>query len=372
MNILFLIFSFNTGGIERLIIDMANEMTARNNNLYLCIINNDYTSSLISNLDSSVKVIYLNRPIGSNKKIKYMNVLSKKIVREHIDIVHCHGMNCVLFSCIAKIRSPHVHFYNTVHDVPDFTSYAKWQIIAENLICDKIIAISHTVEKEIVKRKVANKKIITIFNAVNTEKFLPKNTKETFCIDNIVIGNVARFIPEKKGQNTLINAIKILKKKYPQIQCHFAGAADDAHQEEYHLLLDSISDSNLKDNIFFHGNVENIPSFLDKIDIFVLPSIYEGFGISLIEAMSMGIRCIASNVDGPSEIIYSRDLGLLFDVNSVTDLVEKLDYMIMHYYDYDSNKISSYIKDKYNIHNMVSQHINLYKEKSPVSKKYFT
>lgn len=360
MNILFLIFSFNTGGIERLIIDMANNMAKQNNKVSLCIINHDYMDPLLNCFDSSVQIFKLDREISSNSRIKYMISLSSFIRKNHIQAVHCHGLNCVLFSIIAKFQNPHTHFFNTVHDVPDFKSYNKIQIFIENMMCKKIIAISKTVETEILKRKVPQKKVVIIYNAINTDVFSMDLPKKNFKKNSVVIGNVARFMPEKKGQDILVEAIAILKEKYPAIQCHFAGAIDDTHISEYKSLVHNISRLGMTNNFFYHGNVEDIPSFLRNIDIFVLPSKYEGFGISLIEAMSMGIPCIASNIDGPAEIITSKELGILFETGNPQDLAQKIDYVIQHFENFDPDTISSYIHCHYDIENMVKQHLYLY------------
>ena len=100
MNITFLIFSFNVGGIERLLIDMANNMAERGNNITLCVINDDYDAELLGKLDAKVDVVRLNRKIGDKASFKYMIRLAKILRQKKTDILHCQGINCVLFSAL--------------------------------------------------------------------------------------------------------------------------------------------------------------------------------------------------------------------------------------------------------------------------------
>ena len=167
MNILFLIFSFNIGGIERLLIDMANNMTKRGNSITLCIINDDYDNELISCLDPDVDVIKLGRQVGNKNMFPQMIKLTKIIKTKGVDILHCQGINCVIFSLLAKLFCPNIKIFNTVHDVGNYPSYSWFKIWLQNLILDKTIAISYVVESEILKKAKDHNKVVTIYNAVN-------------------------------------------------------------------------------------------------------------------------------------------------------------------------------------------------------------
>ena len=81
MNIMFLIFSFNVGGIERLIIDMANGMVKCGNSITICIINDDYDPDLLKKFDAQVNTVILGRKQGSKSYLSYMLKLSK-IIKE--------------------------------------------------------------------------------------------------------------------------------------------------------------------------------------------------------------------------------------------------------------------------------------------------
>ena len=69
MNVLNVAYNFNTGGVERLIIDVSNELAKQNVSTYLCIINNSYTQSLLDSIDDRVVIFHLKK-IGKNKALK--------------------------------------------------------------------------------------------------------------------------------------------------------------------------------------------------------------------------------------------------------------------------------------------------------------
>ena len=371
MNIMFLIFSFNTGGIEKQIIEMSDNMVQKGHHISICIINHRYEDALLEMINKNVKVYKFERPEKSKIKIKYMIKLASIVKENNISIIHCQEPTGVVFSFIAKIRNPRTKVLETVHDIGESKLYSKLNLKIADLICDKYIAISDSVRDEVIGRGIRNDRIEVINNAINTKEFklTESNNEYLFMANNksentmdlrLCIGNVARFYPEKKGQYILVKAIEILINKYPSIHCSLAGGIYRGQEENWNKLKEYIINHRLESHISLCGNVTNIPDFLSGIGIFVLPSFYEGFGISLIEAMSMGIPCVASNIDGPREIIRDSSLGILAKPGSERDFAEKIDYVICNYDSFDRNKISEYVFENYDIGQMVDKHIRLF------------
>ena len=365
MKILFLIFSFNTGGIERQLIEMSNNMVRKGHSVTLCVVNHNYEETLFKKFDCKVKIVRLERPVGSHCKLAYMRKLATLVRNDNIDVIHCQEPTDVVLVSLAKIVNPHVKVIETVHDIGEAKNYSNIELRLADRFCDKYVAISKAVKDEMLQRGISEEKITVIYNAVNTDKFQFKNNKRD---DNrlsnkdrsIVIGNVARFYPEKKGQFVLVKAVEKLRQKYPNIRCLFAGAVYRDQDRNWERINQYVIEHNLTQNIKFMGNVDEIPDFLSQIDIFVLPSYYEGFGISLIEAMAMGIPPVASNIDGPKEIITNNSVGKLFKVGDVNDLVSKIDYVIENYDSFDCKTISDYIRNTYGIDSMVDRHLRVY------------
>ncbi|OOM79446.1 glycosyltransferase [Clostridium sp. BL-8] len=358
MNILYVTFSLTIGGIEKLLVDIVNTAaTRRNSKIYLCIINKKYDEYLINKIKQNVKVIILDRPVGGSK-LKYIIKYTKSVIKNNIDIIHCQCENSVKFSLLCKIIKPKIKIFTTVHDTQIYLRLKKYETVIDKFVCKKIIAISEAVRKEILSRGIPESKVVRIYNAIDLKKF--KSDKEEKRVDKnkFIIGNVSRLMPEKKGQDILIKAISKLKEENYNIECLFAGEAPIEENDNLEKLKKICEEWGVKENIKFLGNVYDIPKLLSSIDIFVMPSRYEGFGIALIEAMAKGVPCVASNIDGPKEIIRNNEYGMLFESENYYDLADKIKYIIKNIDKMKSDEIQKYVISNFNIESMME---NLYK-----------
>lgn len=357
MNIVYTVFSFRVGGIEKLLIDIVNNLSEQDN-IYLYIINDEYDKNLISEINGNVKIIYANRKVGGSK-LGYIFDFCKFVKENKIKVIHCQCINTVKFSFLAKVINPSIKLIHTVHDTKIYSRFNKFNILIDKICVNKIIAISKSVKDEIISKGIDEDKVKIIYNAIDLSKFkLCKN--KVMIKDEIIIGNVARLVPEKKGQDILIKAMGILKDKYPNMKCLFAGDPPSKNKENIIKLKQLAVNEGVEKRVEFLGNVNDISCFLSKIDIFVLPSVYEGFGISLIEAMATGVPCIAANIDGPKEIIKDNEYGLLFESKNFKDLAMKIDNMIYSYSYNNQNRIKSYIEENYEIKSMIKKLYKVY------------
>lgn len=366
MSIMYLIFSFNIGGIERLLVDQCNGMARRGHQVTLCIINEDYTDSILQKLSPSVDVCMLHRPEGG-RLITYMSDLANIVQKKKIEVLHCQGMNCVLFSLLAKARRRKICVLNTVHDAGNYSSYSDWKIRVSNHILDKTIAISDSVREEILTRKMDPDKVITIHNAIDSERFhyIDRRNRGILRDREVHIVQVARFFPKKKGQDILLQAVESLLLRYPKLFLTFAGAPAKGQEKLYDEMKQEVIRKEIVSHISFAGNLDDVPTLLAKADLFVMPSNYEGFGISLIEAMATGLPCVASDLEGPKEIMTGAKnagvkAGLLVPAGDAKALASSLDQMIQTFEQYDGKQISDYTRQTYGMEHFLDLHEKLY------------
>lgn len=363
MRILYLMFSYTVGGTERLVTDICNNMVYKSNEVYIYIVNDLVDNVMIQELDSKVHVKILGRQVGGNEKLKTLIDIADYIKKNQIGVVHCNALNTPELLLVAKLINPKIKVFYTIHGMSQYKQLSRIKVAYRNILCNKIIAISKSVREDIISAGAAISKVEIIYNAVDFNR-LKYNKKEEHIFDknNVVIGNIARFLPKIKGQDVLVESAIQLIKRYPHIKCFFAGEPDKEHKQQYDKCKAFVSEK-YQDNILFVGNVEDIAAFLKKIDIFVLPSRFEGFGISLVEAMGMEVPCIASRLAGPEEILEYGKRGVLFEPGNKDALMEAIEKVIQNYSveKQRAMKNSAYVREKYTIDNMTNQLLDIYR-----------
>ncbi|HEX9271413.1 MAG TPA: glycosyltransferase, partial [Candidatus Binatia bacterium] len=126
----------------------------------------------------------------------------------------------------------------------------------------------------------------------------------------------------RKGHRSLLEAARRLKAQGCQISYRLAGEGSLRKSlEEKTIQL------GLKEDVEFLGFVSDMPGFLTNVDIVVLPSLFEGLGVSVLEAMAAGKAVIASRVGGLPEIVIDAVTGFLVeprDVEGLASAISKL------------------------------------------------
>ena len=184
--------------------------------------------------------------------------------------------------------------------------------------CDYIIALTKHMIEHLIEQKFRSDRIILIPNMI---KLVDEKAPRDFS-DPIKIGAMGRFVP-KKGMDVFINSLVRLKRKRYNFQAIIGG--DGPEKED---LIKLVTTQGLTEEVKFIGWVENSNRFFENIDIFVLPSLHEPFGIIVLESMANGVPVVATRTEGPAEIIREPLDGLLCDINSSQDLAKKISYLI--------------------------------------------
>ena len=209
-------------------------------------------------------------------------------------IVHCHADITYRGSFIKRIKSEFV------------LSIMKWFV---NRYGTDFWACSEAAAKRLFykdKRTVIIPNIIDVQKYLNTDK-KHKKEREKLKIDNkvILIGAVGR-IARIKNYEVILKAVKLLKEKEYNIRFICYGRPmDEAYYQELLQLSEQLGICNL---INFLGNCQTVYDSIAAFDIFVMPSITEGFGIAALEAQAAGIPCIVST-GIPTEV--DMELGLI-------------------------------------------------------------
>ena len=197
---------------------------------------------------------------------------------------------------------------------------------------DRIVCCSGAVGRSVVSRiggKIEHCTIIPF--GVDIDQFEPTaaaTRRELGLRDSRkVIGTVCRLVEPKKGLRFLLQAMAVLARRYGQPPCQLLIVGDGPSRHELELLREQLG---LSSWVVFAGSRRDIPRVLHALDAFVLPSLYEGFGIALLEAMAAGKPVIATAVGGIPEFVLSGETGLLVEPGNVEALADAIDRLLSH------------------------------------------
>ena len=257
--------------------------------------------------------------------------LIKLVKKENINLIHCHGYGSANFGRLTKIFTG----VSVIIHAHDDDRYYPWhQMLADKLLkgyIDKAIAVSEAVKiSGINKRKIPAEYIIAMHNGIPLNEFQildPEeinNEKKRLGIghETNVIGTIAK-LREEKGVEYLLRAVPDVIKVLPDTIFIIVG---DGHlRNDLENLAKELSISN---NVKFMGYCEKVSNILSTFDIKVLPSLTEGFGLVIIEAMTMGKPIIATNVGGVKEILKDGETGYLVPPQKPKAISEKIVYLL--------------------------------------------
>ena len=226
-------------------------------------------------------------------------------------------------------------------------------VVSRSMINDAIDAGSHASKIRVVYNGINLKEIPRNYDPRSVEKYGIKT-------DDFVVLFLSRLHP-KKCPDDLVKAFLKVVKKVPEAKLIFAGKG-----EEEMKLKGLVSDLDLSDKVIFAGFVSEDEKWdlLRKCDVFVLPSVVEAFGITVIEAMACSKPVIATNVGPFPEIIRDGETGLLVPLHSPDELA---DAIIKLAFDGDKRiKMGEMargdVEKRFNINKIADDYLKIYEE----------
>jgi glycosyltransferase involved in cell wall biosynthesis len=189
-----------------------------------------------------------------------------------------------------------------------------------------IITVSHALKLELEREcGIPGDKVSVIYNGISLPyagKGEDVRWRLGIGLDAIVIGSVARLIPSK-GIQHLLDAIPLVKDYCGDIRFMIVG--DGPYEGTLKMRA---KDLGVEGDVIFTGYVTTVWDYLDAMDVFVLPTLSEGLGVSVLEAMAMGKPVVASNVGGIPEIIEHGQNGYLVPPGDAAALASAIIYLI--------------------------------------------
>jgi glycosyltransferase involved in cell wall biosynthesis len=379
MMILYVLNSGNIGGMEQHTLDLAQGMKERGHEVLVWC-----KEGILSKMFSDLGVEVVEKSISFDIDLPYIFALTKFLKSKKIEVLHSHELKASVNSLLAgslagtKVRISHTH-----------TPISEWQIDETKKKINKFVysflvnkfssrEIALTESRRYIKQEegIKEEKLEVIANGVEISRFtigeLQKRDHRHEILERFglpsnafVFGNISRLTKEK-GHEVLIDAfaefLKDSEEKKLDISNIYMIIAGGGDLEDH--LKRKTQGLGLSGKVFFSGRFEDVDliKFYSTFDAFLFPSLAEGFGLVLIEAMVSGVSVICSDLDvlkevGGSTVIY-------FETGNPHSLAEKMYDLYMRFDRFSELRESSVqrVEDLYSMERFLDNYEVLYKE----------
>jgi len=313
-NVLHIVHSLEIGGLERVVVSLVNRLDRASFEPSVCCVR--VAGELAANLAEPGRLSVLGHVGRYNASAAWRLF---RLVRDgRVDLIHSHNLPGLLYGFAAAklLRIPVVH---TQHGLVLREESALLNLIERRMSrsVDAYVCVSRQLEEE-VRREIGVRpaRLSVVYNGIEISEGAAPRTRGG--PGGAVIGSVGR-LAAVKNYPLLINAFARVRERYPDCRLELVGYGEK--RGELAALAQALS---LGGSVTLHGAQSDVPRFLDRFDVFVLPSFSEGHSISLLEAFGRGAVCVASNVGGNGEIIEDGVNGFLFESNDLDGLTETL------------------------------------------------
>lgn len=327
INILHVIPKLSVGGVENQLALILQKYDRKKFHPFVCCISGK--GEIGTDIESrGIEVIYLNK-----LKHKFDWTIVKdihKLIRScSIKIVRTHQYHANLYGRLAAFSAKVPCVVASVHNIYTIDKKFHRRLINRYLagVTDKIITVSKAVKNDVLEYDgIPEDKIMVIYNGIEMERFsdIKSSVREELGLSNEipVIGTVGRLTPQK-GIKYLIEATSKLTQTFPRIVLLIAGDGPLREDlENYAKIL------NMGGNVIFLGTRRDIPAVLSAMDIFILPSMWEGMSNALIEAMAAAKPVISTNIAPNREIVDSEKVGILIPPKNSDEIVRAIKFLL--------------------------------------------
>jgi len=363
MRICHIITGLEMGGAERLVLDIAGKTAAMGHPCTICVLWGD-AGLLEDRPAENIEVIRLRRKIKWNPFLVW--TLYRVLKQMMPDIVHTHLIHATLLGRLAARWAGVPVIVTTEHNTSNWQvkyGFLHWIYRWTARWNTKIFAVSDAVMERMVRiGRIVEESIQVLYNGIDVRAFdknrnrMDKRLKTAM---SPVIGTVGRLDP-RKGHRYLIEASVDIIRQYPEASILIIGSG----KMESSLKQVASSLGLSERNIRFLGVLKNTSEVLQSMDVFVLPSVEEGLGIAILEAMAAGVPVVATSVGGIPEIVTHGETGVLVAPKNPKMLADAVMDLLAHPDKADRlrQNAKSMVMKKFDIQGTVEQLMSYYQQ----------
>lgn len=355
IKIVYIINSFALGGAEKLLLNFCRALDKNKFEIAICTVTGGGPlEEEFEKLGVQIKIFSKKNKLGLGViwQIKYF------LKEFRPQIVHTHLFAADFWGKLAAILAGVPVIITTEHSVNLEEGWLKEQIKRLlSLKTDMTVAVSNAVKDFYVNKVGLNaKKMVVIYNGVDIGKFQFRGFRPIDLAREIKAIIVAR-LAEVKGHRYLVEAMPLILKKYPNFILNIVGAGN---------LLDELKKQaealGVGERIKFLGEILEVETIFPQMDLFILPSLWEGLGVVLLEAQSIGLPVLTSNIPGTVEVVEDGQTGLLFTPKEPQAIFESVSRLLASPKLQEElvNNAHKQVVQKFDLNKMVGSYVNLY------------
>ena len=343
INILQLITGLGMGGAEKVVLDLAKYTDKKKFNTYVLAMSKR-DELLQEFLDNNINTTILKKSNSLSDFMSIVKYINNFVKENNIQIIHAHMTHSIIIASMVKIFNPSLKIVYTSHSLNIGSKLREFIIWSLKPLRDVDIVFSKDILKYFYKQ---NYKVIP--NGIKIDKYnleLEKNAKFTF----IAVGRLETV----KNHKFLIEIANNLKDKYDfEIQIVGEGYL----KEELNSLINKYD---LKDTVKLLGLRNDIPVLLNKSHCLLMPSLWEGLPIVILEAGASSLPVISTPVGSISSLLNDKNAYLTTLDNFENNMIE----VLTNYSDAKKkgSNLFNDIKKKYSIESVIKEHEKIYKE----------
>lgn len=375
IKIVHIISNLSLGGAQILLFDILCKLKEYKD-LELTLITIDSGEYIEKYKNAGIKIIDIGEKGLINPKIYFK--LKKVIESLKPDIVHTHLNKADFYGRIAAKRSnvPLIistcHNYSTTHSGADINKKSFFDVI-DNFVINysqsSLIAISKLVKQYLINRNPAYEKITeVIYNGLDLGKSVYKlNAKEILKLrslnnldnDDFIISIIGR-LDVQKGHLFFLESVREILNQNKRIKVLIIGDGKLRNEIENYIL-----NNNLSSQVIMKGFLPDSEPYFEISDLICVPSLWEGFGLVVIEGMIKRKIVLASETGGIPEIITDGFNGFMFESQNSRSLADKLTYIIERKDDFVKLKENAMatVKEKFDVRKNADLYYEVYIKK---------
>ena len=351
MKVTHIFWSLGFGGIETMLVNIANEQAKAGAEVSIIIINDWLEKSLVDTLSSRVRLVCLNRKLHS-RSLSFIYQLNRVLDRLSPDVIHLHCSELIRLLCNKQSRVA----CSTLHDLPigsvrrgrlmNLVPFAHMVLARSSNVVNidevpLVFSISNAVQQALHDNYGVESTVVC--NGIVTSRFVSR--PKTMPGRQLRIVMVSRLEHDKKGQDLLIRAVAALQ---GTVTVDFIGIGSSM---EY--LKQLTAELHAETYVRFLGKQTQgyVATHLADYDLFVQPSRWEGFGLTVAEAMAAGVPVLVSEGQGPAEVIQVNRYGWVFANGDADDLQRQIVFIKEHYGEAmtKADEAKDYVRNTYDV-----------------------